>query len=92
MKNRLIRRVSNDRPTNFQMVWYEAKNYQIQRILNNLKNMHKSGTNDFNVFAVTLKRYQESQPTRRPFPYVNACYELKNITNGFSIKNQFHPT
>lgn len=44
--------------------WHDMwlKNYKMQRI-SQLKNNHKSGTNNFDFFAVTLKQYQESQPT-----------------------------
>lgn len=73
------------------MAHHEAENIEFDEI-HNLKNMHKSGANDFDVFAAALKQYQESQLTWMPFSYVDAWYELKNVTTGFLMKNRFHPT
>nr|KAJ0199238.1 hypothetical protein LSAT_V11C600337510 [Lactuca sativa] len=47
-------------------------------IYNNLLNIRKSGSNDFDVFKAAMDQYEKTTPTRKAFPYMKSWLKLKD--------------
>ncbi|KAL7583921.1 uncharacterized protein LOC111918057 [Lactuca sativa] len=47
-------------------------------IYNNLLNIRKSGSNDFDVFKAAMDQYEKTTPTRKAFPYMKPWLKLKD--------------
>nr|KAJ0189023.1 hypothetical protein LSAT_V11C800426160 [Lactuca sativa] len=47
-------------------------------IYNNLLNIRKSGSNDFDVFKATMDQFEKTTPTRKAFPYMKPWLKLKD--------------
>nr|KAJ0212721.1 hypothetical protein LSAT_V11C400219540 [Lactuca sativa] len=47
-------------------------------IYNNLLNIRKSGSNDFDVFKAAIDQYEKTTPTRKAFPYMKPWLKLKD--------------
>nr|KAJ0197335.1 hypothetical protein LSAT_V11C700372060 [Lactuca sativa] len=47
-------------------------------IYNNLLNIRKSGSNDFDVFKVAMDQFEKTTPTRKAFPYMKSWLKLKD--------------
>nr|KAJ0213550.1 hypothetical protein LSAT_V11C400214390 [Lactuca sativa] len=53
-------------------------------IYNNLLNIRKSGSNDFDVFKAAIEQFEQTTPTRKAFPYMKPWLKLKDQTEGTS--------
>nr|KAJ0217467.1 hypothetical protein LSAT_V11C300109410 [Lactuca sativa] len=47
-------------------------------IYNNLLNIRKSGSNDFDVFKAAMDQFEKTTPTRKAFPYMKPWLKLKD--------------
>nr|KAJ0203931.1 hypothetical protein LSAT_V11C500270230 [Lactuca sativa] len=47
-------------------------------IYNNLQNIRKSGSNDFDIFKAALEQFEKTMSTHKTFPYVKAWLKLKD--------------
>nr|KAJ0191858.1 hypothetical protein LSAT_V11C800443190 [Lactuca sativa] len=47
-------------------------------IYNNLLNIRKSDSNDFDVFKAAMDQYEKTTPTRKAFPYMKLWLKLKD--------------
>nr|KAJ0220944.1 hypothetical protein LSAT_V11C200054380 [Lactuca sativa] len=47
-------------------------------IYNNLLNIHKSESNDFDVFKATMKQFEKTTSTHKAFPYMKPWLKLKD--------------
>ncbi|KAL7585260.1 hypothetical protein Lser_V15G42699 [Lactuca serriola] len=47
-------------------------------IYNNLLNIRKSGSNDFDVFKAAMDQFEKTTPTRKVFPYMKPWLKLKD--------------
>nr|KAJ0219705.1 hypothetical protein LSAT_V11C200086000 [Lactuca sativa] len=47
-------------------------------IYNNLLNIRKNGSNDFDVFKAAMDQYEKTTPTRKAFPYMKPWLKLKD--------------
>nr|KAJ0211070.1 hypothetical protein LSAT_V11C400189690 [Lactuca sativa] len=47
-------------------------------IYNNLLNIRKSDSNDFDVFKAAMDQYEKTTPTRKAFPYMKPWLKLKD--------------
>nr|KAJ0220437.1 hypothetical protein LSAT_V11C200089060 [Lactuca sativa] len=51
---------------------------QFGGIYNNLLNIRKSGSNDFDVFKAAMEQFEKTTPTRKAFPYMKPWLKLKD--------------
>nr|KAJ0212093.1 hypothetical protein LSAT_V11C400211270 [Lactuca sativa] len=67
----------------FNYVWEKVRSmfYALtgsERIYNNLQNISKSGSNNFDVFKAILDQFEKTTPTCKAFPYVKSWLKLKD--------------
>lgn len=65
-------------PNYFELHDVRIKYTEFRKIYNNLPNLYKSGSNDFDVLNTTMEQHEKTIVTCKTFPYVKLWLRLKD--------------